>query len=98
MTREIRWITSPYFVSDDVLMLTLHAADLCRIDVRIILPDEAGSRFVELASFAYFTSLINFGVRLICYCDQSMRQKLILVDGVLTEITTINIGQSPLLF
>jgi cardiolipin synthase len=38
---ERLWVTSPYFVPDEVLSRALQAAAMRGVDVRIILPDQA---------------------------------------------------------
>jgi cardiolipin synthase len=41
------WITSPYFVPDDVLVRALQAAALRGVDVCILLPEKADSRLAS---------------------------------------------------
>ena len=91
MARHRLWITSPYFVPDDVMVRALQAAALRGVDVRIILPDKADQRFVELASFTYYTHMTSCGVKLYRYRDRFMHQKVILVDDSLAGIGTVNL-------
>ncbi len=91
MARQRLWITSPYFVPDDIMVRALQAAALRGVDVRIILPDKADQRFVELASFTYYADMTNCGVRLFRYRDRFMHQKVILVDDSLAGIGTVNL-------
>jgi cardiolipin synthase len=58
------WMTSPYFVPDDVMVRALQAAAIRGVDVRILLPGKADHRFVELASFTYYCEMMDCGVRL----------------------------------
>lgn len=91
MARHRLWITSPYFVPDDVMVRALQAAALRGVDVRIILPGKADQRFVELASFTYYTHMTSCGVKLYRYRDRFMHQKVILVDDGLAGIGTVNL-------
>jgi cardiolipin synthase A/B len=91
MARHRLWITSPYFVPDDVMVRALQAAALRGVDVRIILPDKADQKFVELASFTYYGLMTNCGVRLFRYRERFMHQKVILVDDGLAGIGTVNL-------
>jgi cardiolipin synthase len=84
------WITSPYFVPDDVLARALQAAALRGVDVRVLLPDKADQKLVELASFTYYADMTECGVRLYRYRDRFMHQKVILVDDTLAGIGTVN--------
>ncbi len=90
------WLTSPYFVPDDIMVRALQAAALRGVDVRIILPDEADQRFVELASFTYYADMLNCGVRLFRYQGLFMHQKVILVDDNLSGIGTVNLDNRSL--
>ena len=83
------WITSPYFVPDDAVVRSLQAAALRGVDVRIILPDRADNRVVELASYTYYLDMLNYGVRLYRYCDRFMHQKVILVDDAVAGVGTV---------
>ena len=42
------WITSPYFVPDNVMVYALQAAAMRGVDIRILLPGKADHRLVEL--------------------------------------------------
>jgi cardiolipin synthase len=90
------WITSPYFVPDDAMVRSLQAAALRGVDVRIILPDKADHRVVELASFTYYEDMLNYGVSLYRYCNRFMHQKVILVDDDVAGVGTVNLDNRSL--
>lgn len=96
MAQKRLWITSPYFVPDDVMVRSLQAAALRGVDVRILLPDKADQRFVELASFTYYQDMTSCGVKLFRYRDRFMHQKVILVDDTLSGIGTVNLDNRSL--
>lgn len=85
------WISSPYFVPNNAIVVALQAAALRGVDVRIILPDHADQVFVELASYTYYDDMLNNGVRLYRYCDDFMHQKVILVDSTVAGVGTVNL-------
>ena len=91
MAQHRLWITSPYFVPDDVMVRALQAAAIKGVDVRIILPGKADHKVVEFASFTYYESMISNGVRLFRYKERFMHQKVILIDNELAGIGTVNI-------
>lgn len=91
------WITSPYFVPTEAIMVALQAAALRGVDVRIILPDVADQVFVELASFTYYNAMLNNGVRLYRYREHFMHQKVILIDDSLAGVGTVNLDNRSLL-
>ncbi len=90
------WITSPYFVPDDAMVIALQAAALRGVDVRIILPDKADQRIVELASYTYYANMLNSGVRLYRYRNRFMHQKVILVDKLIAGVGTVNLDNRSL--
>jgi cardiolipin synthase len=90
------WITSPYFVPDDAMVRALQAAALRGVDVRIILPDKADNRVVELASYTYYQDMLLYGVHLYRYCGRFMHQKVILVDDSVAGIGTVNLDNRSL--
>ena len=90
------WITSPYFVPDDVMVRALQAAAFRGVDVRILLPGKADQRLVELASFTYYSDMTDCGVRLFRYRDRFMHQKVILVDDRLAGVGTVNLDNRSL--
>ena len=94
--RSRLWITSPYFVPNDAIVVALQAAALRGVDVRIILPDHADQVFVELASHTYYDDMLNNDVRLYRYRDHFMHQKLILVDDSVAGIGTVNLDNRSL--
>ena len=96
MARHKLWITSPYFVPDDIMVRALQAAALRGVDVRVILPDKADQIFVELASFTYYADMTNCGVRIFRYQDRFMHQKVILVDDIVAGIGTVNLDNRSL--
>jgi cardiolipin synthase len=90
------WITSPYFVPDDAMIIALQAAALRGVDVRIILPDKADQLIVELASYTYYANMLSSGVRLYRYRNRFMHQKVILVDKLVAGVGTVNLDNRSL--
>ena len=90
------WMTSPYFVPDDVMVRALQAAAIRGVDVRILLPGKADHRFVELASFTYYCEMMDCGVRLFRYQNRFLHQKVLLVDDRLAGVGTVNLDNRAL--
>ncbi|MGB5277795.1 MAG: cardiolipin synthase [Gammaproteobacteria bacterium] len=95
-SRSRLWLTSPYFVPDDAMVVALQAAALRGVDVRIILPDKADQRIVELAAYTYYGDMLSSGVRLYRFRDRFMHQKVILVDDVVAGVGTVNLDNRSL--
>ena len=90
------WISSPYFVPDDVMVRALQAAAIRGVDVRVLLPDKTHQWFVELASFTYYADMTQCGVRLYRYQDRFLHQKVFLVDDGLATVGTVNLDNRSL--
>ena len=90
------WLTSPYFVPDDVTLRALEAAAIRGVDVRLLLPGKADHLFVELASYTYYAELIQCGVKIFRYQEKFLHQKVMLVDRILAGFGTVNLDNRSL--
>jgi cardiolipin synthase len=90
------WLTSPYFVPDDVMVRALQAAAIRGVDVRLLLPGKADHLFVELASFTYYKKMIDCGVKFYRYQNRFLHQKVVLVDHDLAAVGTVNLDNRSL--
>lgn len=88
--RERLWIVSPYFVPDSSIVTALQMAALRGVDVRILLPDKADNRLVQLSSYAYFRDVQMAGGRFYRYQNGFLHQKVLLIDNELCSIGTSN--------
>lgn len=94
--RRRLWMTSPYFVPDDVMVRALQSAGIRGVDVRILLTGKADHRFVELASFTYYSEMLDCGVQLFRYQGPFMHQKVVLLDDRLAGVGTVNLDNRAL--
>ncbi len=85
------WIVSPYFVPDETVISALQLAVLRGVDVRILIPQKADHRLVQLAGFSYLEETIPFGIRIFRYTRGFLHQKAVLVDDTLAGIGTANL-------
>ncbi len=84
------WISSPYFVPDEAVMVALQLAGLRGVDVRIMIPDNPDHMLVYLAAFSYFDQAGQTGVKFYRYLDGFLHQKAMLVDDTFATIGTAN--------
>ena len=90
------WITSPYFVPDDIMVRALQAASIRGVDVRIMVPGKADHYFVELASLTYYDDMKKFGVSIYRYQEKFLHQKVFIADDWLAGIGTVNLDNRSL--
>lgn len=89
--RERLWITSPYFVPDDGVLMALQLAALRGVDVRIMLPDKPDHILVWLSMFSYYEDSIPYGVKLFRYQEGFLHQKVMLIDERMAAVGTANL-------
>jgi cardiolipin synthase len=90
-SREKLWITSPYFVPDDGVMMALQLAAMRGVDVRILLPNRADHILVWLSGYSYYEQAIPFNVKLFRFQDGFLHQKVILIDERMATVGTANL-------
>jgi len=85
------WITTPYLVPEESIMMGLKTAALSGIDVRIIIPSKADHMMVYWASRANVEELLEAGVRIYSYQKGFIHSKILLVDGIGGSVGTANL-------
>ncbi len=91
LAEERLWITTPYLVPHEGVLLALKTAALSGIDVRIIIPSKADHFFVYWASQDNIEDLLEAGVRIYRYNKGFIHAKMFLLDDVCTSIGTANL-------
>ncbi|KES12901.1 hypothetical protein GASC598B02_000510, partial [Gilliamella apicola SCGC AB-598-B02] len=83
--------TTPYLApSDDILHAVCTAAQR-GVDVIIIVPKKNDSLMVKWASRAFFSELLEGGVKLYQYNDNLLHTKSVLIDNQLSLVGTVNL-------
>jgi cardiolipin synthase len=85
------WITTPYFVPDDALLMALTSAGLRDVDVRLIIPKKGDSKLVDLAARSYLPELLTAGVRVYEYETRFIHAKTMVCDDDIGIIGTANL-------
>jgi cardiolipin synthase len=78
-TRHRLWISTPYFIPDDALMVALRTAVYRGIDLKLFVPGKSDNLIVRRASRAYYGAMIAGGVPIFEY-DGMLHAKAILFD------------------
>lgn len=85
------WITTPYLVPEDSLMMGLKTAALSGIDVKIIIPSQPDHFFVYWASQSNIQKLLEAGVKIYQYKNGFIHSKIIIVDRLSATVGTANL-------
>jgi cardiolipin synthase len=90
------WITTPYLVPHEGVLLALKTAALSGIDVRIIIPSKADHFLVYWASQDNIEELLEAGVKIYRYTKGFIHAKMFLLDDICTSIGTANLDYRSL--
>ncbi|QDT02126.1 putative cardiolipin synthase YwiE [Rubripirellula lacrimiformis] len=94
--KERLWISTPYLVPDDALLVALAMAKSRGVDVRLLIPTVADQWAVYLAGFYYERELAEIGVPVFRYTEGMLHQKCVLVDDSLALIGSTNFDNRSL--
>ena len=87
--RRRLWIMTPYLVPDGALVMALRSAAYRGVDVRIMVPARSDVPLVQRASRAFYSDLLDAGVRILEY-DGMLHAKSLLFDDDLLLIGSAN--------
>lgn len=88
-TRSV-YISTPYFLPNEGIMLALRTAALSGVDVKILLPDKNDSYFTNWGSRSYLGDLLEAGIEVYFYTKGFTHSKLMMVDDIFSTVGTSN--------
>lgn len=89
-------MTTPYLVPSDDLLHAICTAAQRGVDVSIIVPRDNDSMMVRWASRAFFSELLEAGVKIYQFEGGLLHSKSVLVDGQLSLVGTVNLDMRSL--
>ncbi|MGP1931131.1 MAG: cardiolipin synthase [Arsenophonus sp. ET-YP4-MAG3] len=89
-------ITTPYFVPSDNLIYAICTAAMRGVEVLIVIPNQNNSFLVRWASRAFYSELLEAGVKIYQFNDGLLHTKSLSVDGELTLIGSVNLDMRSL--
>lgn len=84
------YISSPYFMPNDSILMALKTSAMSGIDVRILIPKKSDSYMTYLGTLSYIEELLEAGVRIFFYKGGFNHSKIMMVDGIISSIGTAN--------
>ncbi len=84
------YITTPYFIPSDNVLLAIKHASFSGVDVRLIVPKTSDSKFVNAAAYSYYDEMLSAGVRVFLYEKGFVHAKTMIVDEELSMVGTAN--------
>lgn len=94
--KERLYITTPYLVPDDAMMVALQNAARSGVDVRILIPDKPDHMFMFWNNQTFANELMKAGVRVFRYNDGFIHEKVIVMDGECLSVGSANLDNRSL--
>lgn len=86
-------ITTPYYIPGEGIQDALVIAAMGGVRVKLLVPNQSDSYFVNLASQSYFQDLLSAGVEIYRYTKGFVHAKTMVVDRKLSIVGTANMDQ-----
>jgi len=88
--KEYIYIQTPYFIPTDALMLAIQTAASSGVDVRIVIPENSDTTFVQIASRSFIRYLLDAKVKVYFFKPGFIHSKLMVIDDELTITGSAN--------
>jgi cardiolipin synthase len=83
-------IMTPYFIPDQTLMTSLHAAALRGVSIEIIVPEYSDIPFVDWVMEANFSRIIEYGIQIYKNKRPFDHSKIVIIDDIWSFIGSTN--------
>ncbi len=90
MAQDYVYITTPYFMPSESVLLALKAAALGGVDVRIMIPEKSDAYFTALCTKSYIKEMLLSGVKFYFYQPGFLHSKMMVMDDQMCTIGTTN--------
>ncbi len=90
------YITTPYLIIDNEMVTSLCMAAKNGIDVKIICPKIPDKKMINEVTKAYYTNLMESGVKIYEYSPGFIHAKTFIVDGIYATVGTVNLDYRSL--
>ncbi|WP_439181819.1 cardiolipin synthase [Carboxylicivirga taeanensis] len=84
------YITTPYFMPGESILMALKASAMGGVDVRIIIPEKSDAYFTALCTKSYIKEMLAAGVKFYFYQPGFLHSKMMVIDDELCSIGTTN--------
>lgn len=84
------YIQTPYFLPSLDLAMSLQAAALSGVDVRVMLPEKSDSRILQFASHSYIKQMLDAGVKIYLYKKGLLHCKCMMIDNEFATVGSTN--------
>lgn len=85
------YIETPYFLPNEPVLFALKTAAMGGVDVRIVVPRNTDSRFVQWAGRTYLYEVLSAGVKVYLYDGGFLHSKILVTDDSISTCGSTNI-------
>jgi len=89
--KQYVYMETPYFLPTEPVMFAMKTAAIAGVDIRLMLPRHADSRFMQWASTSYVADIVKSGVKVYLYTAGFNHSKLLVCDDSLCTCGSTNI-------
>ena len=90
LSKKRVYLTTPYFVPDQAMLVALETAALRGVDVRLLLPQKSDMKLVLYAGRSYYDQLLRNGVKIFEYKKGILHAKTMVVDDRWATVGSAN--------
>ena len=91
LSQRYIFLCTPYLAPGNVLLHTMKSAALRGVDVRLIIPARGDSGVTQSATLSYAEELLRCGVRIFCYQEGFIHNKVMIADDQVAGVGTANL-------
>jgi cardiolipin synthase len=84
------WMTTPYFVPDQAILVAMELAALRGVDVKILLPSHSNHQVTFHAGRSFYEPLLEAGVQIYEYLPGIVHAKAMVVDSAVSLVGSAN--------
>jgi cardiolipin synthase len=88
--RKSIYITTPYFVPDQSVLMALKAASWKGVDVRVLVPGKSDHQLIRLAGRSFHREFLQAGIKLYEHRPGILHAKTMVVDGCWATVGSAN--------
>ncbi len=84
------YITTPYFMPNESVLMALKTAAMGGVDVRVIIPEKSDAYITKLSSMSYLKEMMLSGVKFYFYQKGFIHSKVIVSDDMVSCVGSAN--------
>ncbi|MEL6925556.1 MAG: cardiolipin synthase, partial [Bacteroidota bacterium] len=90
---EYIYISTPYFIPCEAILLAMKTAALSGVEVILLLPRQSDSAVLKYGIQSYLEELLEAGVRIFLYQEGFLHSKVIVSDDAVASVGTANVDE-----